>query len=192
MWAWARYIPADSWLIRGPHRLPMQTAVPRQFGLLAFPPARARQRHEISKAPQLLRGVQPHYLRRKPAMRGYGLAKQKTGIPIVTAWPRSQALTSHRLRGRRYLVHRSHFYWSRTLPGRACVLRNWCSGSHLDRAAVLHWNDDHGKRRSRVVGQLGERAPELVIAKHGIVVIRSEDHHVRMPMTNTSTQVLIR
>lgn len=68
----------------------------------------------------------------------------------------------------------------------------WRSRAHLDGQAIVNSNDNHGKWRSGAVGQLREQATELVVAEHRVVVIRSEDHHVRMPVANTSAEVLVR
>jgi hypothetical protein len=60
-----------------------------------------------------------------------------------------------------------------------------------DRQPVVHRDHDYGKWRSGIVGQLGKRAPELnVTSDHRVIVIRSKDHHVRMPMADSRSEML--
>src|SRR5712664_2878709 len=67
-----------------------------------------------------------------------------------------------------------------------------CSWPRLYGQFLVHRDDDHRERRSCVVGQLWQRTTELVVAQHRIVIIRSEDHQVWVPMTDSRSQILIR
>src|SRR5262249_5477147 len=64
--------------------------------------------------------------------------------------------------------------------------------SCFDREALVDWNDHYRKRGSSVVAHLRKWAPELVAADHRVLVIGAEDHHVRVPMTNSRSETLIR
>src|SRR5262245_28254715 len=62
----------------------------------------------------------------------------------------------------------------------------------FDSQRGIHWDHNHGERRSGVVGHLWQGAAELVAANRRVLVIRGEDHHVRMPMADPRAQVLVR
>src|SRR5438445_7677440 len=55
-----------------------------------------------------------------------------------------------------------------------------------------HW--DYGDREgcSCIVSDEGKRATYLVTAQHRVLVIRSVQHHMRMPRTDSRSEVLIR
>jgi hypothetical protein len=73
-----------------------------------------------------------------------------------------------------------------------CVIRSQCLRLGFDGQLVSDRNYDYGKRRSSVVRNERERSSELIAAEHRVLVIRGKDHHMRMPMPNTWSEILVR
>src|SRR5207245_5347882 len=55
----------------------------------------------------------------------------------------------------------------------------------------VDWNNHHRKGRPSVIANLREQTPEFIAADHRVFVVRTEDHHVRVPMTNSRSEILI-
>src|SRR5258708_23530097 len=62
----------------------------------------------------------------------------------------------------------------------------------FDGQPVVDWNDHHGKWCSSVVAHLREQTPKLIAADHRVFVIRAENHHMWVPMTDSRSKILIR
>src|SRR5262245_14534706 len=66
------------------------------------------------------------------------------------------------------------------------------SGLGFDSQLVVHRDYDHGKRGSAVVAHTWQWTTELIAAEHRILVVRGEDHHVRMPRADSGPEILVR
>src|SRR5712691_6693460 len=58
--------------------------------------------------------------------------------------------------------------------------------------ASFHWYYDYRKRSSPIVCHDRNRGTELIATEHRVLVVRGEDHHVRMPMADSGCEMLIR